>query len=468
MNDPASTKLKRTVAVSDESELETLEEFDENELNDLTLAGVERYRIIELIGCGGMGVVFRARDIDFDRDIALKVLLKAHVGDQEMHRRFFDEAQVTGQLEHPGIVPVYEMGSSEQGRPYFAMKMVEGQTLADLLENYSGSPLEQYRMLNIFARACQAIAFAHSRGYIHLDLKPSNVMVGNYGEIHVMDWGLSRRIDDLTDGVGPDVSEAARRNSDAPGKSIGKSAGKSAGKITGKITGTPAYMPPEQARGRSIGLHSDVFGLGAVLCEILTRKPPFIGKNVGQIYRRAVNASLRKTFERLDACNADPAMIALAKRCLSSNPDDRPSDAGIISTEITTYLASSMERAERDLCRFFDVSKDLFCIASLDGYFKRMNSDFARVLGYSDSELVSRPFVDFIHPDDVESTKLAVEALAEGKHVAKFRNRYRNSAGDYVWFEWTARPFPEEAFVFAVARDLTEQIKRDEEDQEPL
>jgi serine/threonine-protein kinase len=452
MNDPASTKLKRTVAVSSESELDTLEEFDEEELHDSTLAGVERYRIMELIGEGGMGVVFRARDIDFDRDIALKILLKTHVGNQEMHRRFFDEAQITGQLEHPGIVPVYEMGSSEQGRPYFAMKMVEGQTLADLLENYSGSPLEQYRMLNIFARACQAIAFAHSRGYIHLDLKPSNVMVGNYGEVHVMDWGLSRRIDDLSAGVGPEVSEALNQKPDT----------------SGKITGTPAYMPPEQARGRSIGLHSDVFGLGAVLCELLTRKPPFIGKNVRQIYRRAVNASLRRTFERLDACNADPSMIALAKRCLSSNPADRPSDAGIISTEITTYLASSKERAERDLCRFFDVSKDLFCIASLDGYFKRMNSDFARVLGYSDSELVSRPFVDFVHPDDVESTSAAVKTLAEGKQVAKFRNRYRNSAGEYVWFEWTARPFPEENFVFAVAQEITEQIKRDEDDQEPL
>jgi serine/threonine-protein kinase len=323
------------------------------------------------------------------------------------------------------------------------MRLIEGQTLADLLRQTGDSQADHSRLLNIYSKICQTIAYTHSRGIIHLDLKPANVMVGAYGEVHVMDWGLSRRVDAL--------------KAEPPAAPPGTSADSS-----GKITGTPAYMPPEQARGRRIGFHSDVFGLGGILCEILTGQPPFVGRNVRQVYRRAVKASLTRTFSRLDACDADPAVIALAKHCLAPQPRDRPTDAGEIASEITDYVESSMQKAERDLCRFFDISKDLFCIASLDGYFKRVNSNFSRVLGYTDHDLVSRPFVEFIHSDDIDQTKSAMLALQEGKPIAEFRNRYRDSEGRYRWFEWTAKSIPEENVIFAVARDVTELVEREQ------
>lgn len=307
-------------------------------MDDLALRGAERFRILELIGHGGMGVVMKAHDTDFDRDVALKVLLKSHLDNQDMHRRFFDEAQTTGQLQHPGIVAVYEMGSSEEGRPYFAMRLIEGETLTNLLLKAGNTDADHSRLLNVYARVCQTIAYAHSRGIVHLDLKPANVMVGAYGEVHVMDWGLSRRISDLDRAL---HFIPGTRSAVTP-------------ETSSKITGTPAYMPPEQARGRSIGFHSDVFGLGAVLCEILTGKPPFTGSNVRKVYRRAVNASLTQAFERLDDCGAEPAVVALAKRCLDPDPRARPSDARVIADEISARVESSLERAERDLCRFFE------------------------------------------------------------------------------------------------------------------
>ena len=157
-------------------------------------------------------------------------------------------------------------------------------------------------------------------------------------------------------------------------------------------------------------------------------------------------------------------MISLAKRCLARKVDDRPADAGIIADEITAFVESSMERAERDLCRFFEISMDLFCIASLDGYFKRVNSNFSRVLGYSDCELVSRPFIEFIHPEDVAQTIQAIATLAKGNPIAAFRNRYRDSGGQYHWLQWKAKSIPEDNIVFAVARVLDNSADADSAD----
>ena len=157
-------------------------------------ASLGRYQLQGEIARGGMGAILKGRDVDLGRDLALKVLLESHQGNPEIVSRFIEEAQIGGQLQHPGIAPVYELGTFPEPdrRPYFAMKLVKGQTLAALLRERTDPAHETARFLAIFEQVCQTMAYAHARGVIHRDLKPSNVMVGSFGEVQVMDWGLAK------------------------------------------------------------------------------------------------------------------------------------------------------------------------------------------------------------------------------------------------------------------------------------
>src|SRR5262249_31257289 len=214
------------------------------------------------IGRGGMGAVLRGRDPDLGRELAVKVLLEQHSQEPGLVKRFLEEAQNSGQLQHPGVVPVYELGRFDDGRPYFTMKLVKGQTLSALLKKRS-SPLEDLpRFLTIFEQVCQTMAYAHARGVIHRDLKPSNVMVRSFGEVQVMDWGMAKVLGraeiEASGGREPSedstVIQTARTGSTADSTQ------------PGVMMGTPAFMPPEQALGEAdqIDERSDVFGLGAI------------------------------------------------------------------------------------------------------------------------------------------------------------------------------------------------------------
>ena len=154
-----------------------------------------RYHLVGEVARGGMGAVLKGRNVDLGRDLAIKVILEEHCDHPEIVRRFVEEAQIGGQLQHPGIVPVHELGRFPDGRLYIAMKLVRGRTLAALLEDRKGPADDRPRFLSIFEHVCQTIAYAHSRGVVHRDLKPSNVMVGAFGEVQVMDWGLAKVLD---------------------------------------------------------------------------------------------------------------------------------------------------------------------------------------------------------------------------------------------------------------------------------
>ena len=151
-----------------------------------------RLQLLGEIARGGMGAILKGRDSDIGRDLAVKVLLEKHSDNPGLIRRFIEEAQIAGQLQHPGVVPVYELGALADRRPYFIMKLVKGRTLADLLAARLDPADDQPRVLGIFLQVCQTVAYAHARGVIHRDLKPSNVMVGSFGEVQVMDWGLAK------------------------------------------------------------------------------------------------------------------------------------------------------------------------------------------------------------------------------------------------------------------------------------
>jgi tetratricopeptide (TPR) repeat protein len=228
----------------------------------------DRYQLFGEIARGGMGAVLRGRDVDLGRDLAVKVLLESHRDKPELMKRFVEEAQIGGQLQHPGIVPVYELGAFSDRRPFFTMKLVKGRTLADLLRGRSSPAAELPRFLSIFESIAQTMAYAHVRGVIHRDLKPSNVMVGSFGEVQVMDWGLAKVLpqgglvaDQSASRPEPEVPisviHTARTGSDADASQAGS------------VLGTPGYMAPEQARGEVelVDERADVFGLGNALAE---------------------------------------------------------------------------------------------------------------------------------------------------------------------------------------------------------
>ena len=290
-----------------------------------------------------MGAILRGRDRDLGRDLAVKVLLEDHRDRPELVQRFLEEARISGQLQHPGVVPIHELGTLGDSRPYFTMKLVEGRDLASLLGERRSATEDWPRLLGIFEQICQTMAYAHSRGVIHCDLKPSNVMVGSFGEVQVMDWGLARV---LERGAGGDEVET-RAGGAGPVESIRGDAGQDEhGSRAGSVLGTPAYMAPEQARGENSRLdeRTDVFGLGAVLCEILTGEPPFVGRDLAELQRLAVDADLAGAWERLDQSGAEPELIALARRCLAPLPRDRPRDAGAVASAITGYHRGVQEK----------------------------------------------------------------------------------------------------------------------------
>ena len=300
-----------------------------------------RYQLVGEIGQGGMGAVFKGRDPDLGRDLAVKILLEEHHAKPDLVRRFIEEAQIGAQLQHPGIVPVYELGSFNDRRPYFTMKLVKGRTLATMMKERGNPGHDLPRFLGIFEQMCQTMAYAHARGVIHRDLKPSNVMVGAFGEVQVMDWGLAKVF--AKDGPTKDVvAPPANLTVVATARSTGESDLSEAS----SVLGTPAYMAPEQARGETAAVdrRADVFALGSILCEILTGAPAFAGDTPAEIIRSARLAETSAALFRLEHCGADSELLALARDCLARRSNDRPADAGVVAARMTAYLAGVQER----------------------------------------------------------------------------------------------------------------------------
>ena len=243
------------------------------------------------------GPCLRGRDVDLGRDLAVKVLLERHANRPDVAQRFIEEAQIGGQLQHPGVVPVYDIGRFGD-RPFFTMKLVKGQTLAAILGERTDPTADRPRLLAIALQVAQAMAYAHAKGVIHRDLKPANIMVGAFGEVQVMDWGLAKV---LAEGGVADEERASRSHQTPEdvttirtARSTGSHGSFGTQTEAGSILGTPAYMPPEQASGdvSLLDRRADVFALGAILCEILTGKPPYLGRSSEEVRRKAANGEL--------------------------------------------------------------------------------------------------------------------------------------------------------------------------------
>lgn len=324
--------------------------------DDLPPEPPEGFELLEEIGRGGMGLIYRAKDLAFDRDVALKFLQKKYNADSLHSMRFVEEARITGQLQHPGIPPVHQVGKLPDGRPYLVMKLIKGYSLNELLWGKNPKPTDDTKVLPhvipknylaIFEAICQAVGYAHAHQVIHRDLKPHNIMVGAFGEVQVMDWGLAKLLK-----TGEALKESVSDDPNATRAYLEKSQIHTSGSdltTAGSVLGTPSYMPPEQAVGANSQLdaRSDVFGLGAILCAMLTGKPPFQGEGSEATRLQSALGLLGEAYDRLDACGAESDLIKLAKRCLAAKREDRPENGVAVAREMAQLRTAADERARQ-------------------------------------------------------------------------------------------------------------------------
>ena len=293
----------------------------------------ERYEDEGELARGGVGAIHRVWDRDLQRHLALKRL--RGVDRAEALERLVEEAQVTGQLDHPGIVPVHDVGLDGEGRLYFTMKLVRGEDLTSVLRAHRSGEAEWSlpRVLNVLLRVCEAVAYAHEKGVVHRDLKPSNVRVGQFGEVYVMDWGLAR---------------VQGREEPAPAgatqESVAVEGGSSSALLTeeGAVLGTPVYMPPEQARGEreAIGPHSDVYALGAILYELLAGAPPYAGPSGSSSPLEVVQVVCERAPDPLlrIAPDAPAALVSISERAMQREPERRYPSVLALSEDLRAFL----------------------------------------------------------------------------------------------------------------------------------
>lgn len=297
-----------------------------------------RYSDLGEIGRGGMSTVRRMLDRSLLREAALKRLESDLAVKDDQIQRFLLEAQVTGQLDHPNIVPIHELGRDEEGAYYFTMKMVEGTTLATKIEEAGDQRLQPDRLaefLQILIKVCEALSFAHSRGVIHRDIKPSNVMVGQFGQVYIVDWGIARVLP-LSEDTGSDrrVVVSAEAEIDVPGS----------------IVGSPAYMAPEQVEGfhEALDARTDVFALGATLYHLLTGSPPYSESNYYKLLSKVLACEFPPPHEVVGHGILPPGLTRIAMKAMAQQPEKRYAAVADFQRDVELFMRGAWHLPTQD------------------------------------------------------------------------------------------------------------------------
>ena len=310
-----------------------------------------RFRILRFHAKGGLGQVSVALDRELDRTVALKEIQDRHADDPHSRARFVQEAEITGKLEHPGIVPVYGLGHDASGRPFYAMRFIKGDSLREAIERFhadeslkkdTAERLARLRnLLRRFTDVCNAVAYAHSRGVLHRDLKPGNVMLGPYGETLVVDWGLAKPIGQAIEPEPPaaegQIAPPSATLSEGPIRLSGQS-GSTVETVAGKLIGTAAYASPEQVSGRLdlLGPASDVYGLGAILYSLLTGRPPGQGHDRAEVERRVERGDIPPP-RSIDPSIPKP-LEAICREAMAMRPQDRYPSGRALAVDVERWL----------------------------------------------------------------------------------------------------------------------------------
>jgi len=445
--------------------IDSLLDLDDLDLGSLPVQMRERISLRGLHSSGGIGEVWRAYDEVLAREIALKRLKRAQSRHPEHRARFFREARITGQLDHPGVVPVYDYAPGDDGSPcFYTMRLVRGRTLAAVVEAFHAErepgadmlTAALFRLLHAFVSVCRTMAFAHSRGVIHRDLKGENVIIGDYGEVVVLDWGLAKRVGSSADE--PDGVDLANASDSLSGLTINET-------MQGERLGTPAFMAPEQALGRidHIDRRTDVYGLCALLYHILTGRPPFMGETVVAVMDAVAREPVTPPRELVPELPAALEQICL--RGLAKSRDERWPDATSLAEAVDDWINALAERKrnEQERERFFDLSTDLLAILDAGGRLSQTNAAWHRLLGWTELDRGDRVFVELL-ADQAEQRRqvdATLAALDPGGDPSELELRMRHADGGHRWVHFQVRELPDGG-VYLVGRDVTERRRSEQ------
>jgi PAS domain S-box-containing protein len=401
-----------------------------------------RYQLTRLHATGGIGRIWLARDAELGRDVALKELRPERADDAALWSRFLKEARITGQLEHPGVVPVYELARRpENQQPFYTMQFIKGRTLTEAAQSYHhkrkaghADSLEFVTLLNAFVAVCNTVAYAHARGVIHRDLKGQNVVLGDFGEVVVLDWGLAKLVDRPDAAMPPiavDSDHTAPPDQTAEGQTIG----------------TPAYMAPEQAAGRLdlIDRRTDVYGLGAMLYEILTGHAPFLGSDTLEVLRRVREEE--PSPPRTHWPDVPPALEQVCLHALAKRASDRPASASALAQEVQQWQETERRKAEEALRTSEALYHSLVETLPLsvwrkdrDGRFIFANKRFCDSLGKQLEQIIGKTDYHFFPPELAAKYRADDVRVHEAGTIVTTTEDHVTAAGDRLYVQVVKAP----------------------------